>query len=83
MGLFSFEGVIGCVNLEVLIKPTGSLRYAFNAGELDRDHEPGARDANYRRRQWHELGQGPQFPLKRGLPGVIRFNLIGSRPAIF
>jgi hypothetical protein len=38
--------VIGCVNLEVLIKPTGSLRYAFNAGKLDRDHEPGPRDAN-------------------------------------
>jgi hypothetical protein len=34
------------LSLEVLIKPAGSLRYAFNAGELDRDHEPGARDAN-------------------------------------
>ncbi len=30
-GSFTFAGVIGGVSLEVLIKPTGTLRYAFRA----------------------------------------------------
>jgi len=40
--------------------------------ELDRDHEPGAGDADHRRRQRHDLGHGPHCSPKRGLPRVIR-----------
>jgi YVTN family beta-propeller protein len=70
-GSFSFKGVIGDVSLEAHIKPTGTLR---GARELDRDHEPGAGDADHRRRQRHDLGQAPHYRLKRMLTSVIRFK---------
>ena len=55
------------------------LRRGGGTPQLDRDYEPGAGDADHRRRQWHEIGHGPHRPLTRVHPSVIRFNQTGSR----
>ena len=46
--------------------------------QLDRNHEHGVCDPDHRRRQRRDFGHGRDFPLKRGLPGVIPSNWIGS-----
>ena len=57
------------------------MSLASDGRQLDRNHEHGVCDLDYRRRQRRDFGHGHDFPLKRGLPGVIRSNWIESRPA--
>jgi hypothetical protein len=57
---------INGVTLKAVIKPTGTLRYAFQAGaqcHLDRDQELGVRDPDHRRRQRRNLGHGHDISL--------------------